>query len=90
MTKAELVKALQEAMEISTAQAERCVNALGSILAAELLAGGEVPLPRIGKLAVKTTQERTGRNPRTGETIAIPAGKKVVLKVGSELKDALK
>ena len=90
MTKAELIKALQEATELTGAQTERCINALGSIMAAELLGGGEVPLPRIGKLAVRATAERTGRNPRTGESITIPAGKKVVLKVGSELKDSLK
>ena len=90
MTKAELIKRLQEEMNMSAAQAEKCINMLGDIMVAELLGGGEVPLPRIGKLAVKATAERAGRNPQTGAAITIPAGKKVVLKVGSELKNALK
>ena len=90
MTKAELIKALQEATEMTGAAAERCINALGNIMAAELLGGGEAPLARLGKLAVRATAERTGRNPRTGESITIPAGKKVVFKASSELKDSLK
>ena len=37
-----------------------------------------------------TTSARTGRNPRTGETIEIPAGKRVKVSVGSKLKAAVK
>lgn len=90
MTKAELVKAFQEATELTGAQAGEYLNRLGDIMAAELLGGGEVPLPGIGKLVVKEAAARTGRNPQTGEPIAIPAGKKVVLKVGKELKESFK
>lgn len=90
MTKAELVKALQDATNLSGVQAGEYLNRLGDIMAAELIGGGEVPLPAIGKLKVKSTKARTGRNPKTGESIQIPAGRKAVLVVSKELKDSLK
>lgn len=90
MTKAELVKAFQEATELTGVQAGEYINRLGDIMASELLGGGDVPLPGVGKLVVKGTAARKGRNPKTGEAIEIPAGKKVALKVGKELKESFK
>ena len=90
MTKAELIKAWKEAAGITTVHAEEYLKRLGDIMVGELLGGGEVPLPGIGRLVVRQAAARTGRNPRTGKVIDIPARKKVVLKVGKELKDFLK
>lgn len=64
--------------------------ALGEVMAAELLGGGEIPLPGVGKLKVKETAARKGRNPKTGESIDIPAGSKVVFTACKELKEAMK
>ena len=92
MTKAELIAAWQEATEhyITNAQAKEYLDRLCCIMTAELLGGGEVPLPGIGKLKVKLVAARAGRNPKTGEAIDIPAGTKVTLKVGKEMREALK
>jgi DNA-binding protein HU-beta len=90
MTKTELIKELKEAVNVDYEDAATIVNELGDIMAAELLGGGEVPLPGIGKLVVKDTPARKGRNPKTGETIDVPAGRKVVLKVGKHMKETLK
>ena len=90
MKKAELIDAFKEATGLSGVDAKECIERLGDIMAAELLGGGEVPLPRIGMLKVKETAARKGRNPKTGATIQIAAGKKVALTVGKELKDSLK
>ena len=68
---------------------EKALQAFCSVAAAELLAGGEVSLPGLGKLKVKETNARTGRNPRTGEAIEIPAGRKVVFSPGKDFKEAL-
>ena len=54
------------------------LSALCDVAAAELLAGGEIPLPGLGKLKVKEKDARTCRNPRTGETIAVPPSRIVV------------
>ena len=73
----------------SAAQAEAAYAQLCDVMAAELVSGGEVPLPGVGKLTVKETAARKGRNPKTGAVIDIPVGKKVVLRASKELKDSL-
>ncbi|MCL1939564.1 MAG: HU family DNA-binding protein [Desulfovibrionaceae bacterium] len=90
MTKAELIKAFKEATGLPGAQAEEYLNRLGDIMAAELLGGGEVPLPHIGKLVLKATAARKGRNPKTGEPLDIPAGKKVGITLSKDFKESLK
>jgi DNA-binding protein HU-beta len=49
-----------------------------------------VSIPGWISFETATTAARTGRNPRTGETIEIPAGKRVKVSVGSKLKAAVK
>ena len=49
-----------------------------------------MPLPHIGKLQVRDVAARTGRNPKTGEPVEIPAKRKAVLVAGKELKEAMK
>ncbi len=90
MNKAELVKAFAEATNLNGVVAKEYLNRLGDIMAAELLGGGEAPLPGIGKLAVKDTAARKGRNPKTGEAIDIPAGRKVVVSLSKEFKESFK
>ncbi len=62
-------------------------------LANEILAGlkeaGEVKVTGLGFFRVKTTNERQGKNPRTGEVITIPSRKKIAFKVSKTLKDAI-
>ena len=69
---------------------EKALQAFCSVAAAELLAGGEIPLPGLGKLKVKGTSARTGRNPKTGEVIEVPAGRKVIFAPGKDFKVAFK
>ena len=54
------------------------LSALCDVAAAELLKGGEIPLPGIGKLKMKERAARTCRNPRTGEAIEVLPSRKVV------------
>ena len=51
--------------------------------------GSKVRIDKLGILQVKDRSARSGRNPKTGETIAIPASKKVAFRVASSLKDAV-
>lgn len=69
---------------------ENTFKAICSVIAAELLGGGEISLPGVGKLKVKETAARKGRNPKTGEAIDIPARNKVVFAACKELKEAMK
>ncbi len=68
---------------------EVALNALCKVASAELLDGGEISLPNLGKLKVKKFSARRGRNPRTGEAIELPASRKVVFSMGKEMKEAL-
>ncbi|MDR2745687.1 MAG: HU family DNA-binding protein [Desulfovibrio sp.] len=90
MTKSELINLLKEATQLAGVQAGEYLNRLGDIMAAELLAGGEVPLPGVGKLAVKQTNARKGRNPKTGAALDIPASRKVAVNLGKEFKESFK
>ena len=90
MTQAELIDAYAEATSTSKAQAKENIMRFCDIITAELLGGGEVTLPHIGKLHIQPTAARMGRNPRTGEALTIPAGKKVMLSIGKSLKESLK
>lgn len=96
MTKHEVIeKALETARHehdrnMTLADMGAALDSLCEVAAAELLGGGEIPLPGVGKLKVKETSAREGRNPRTRESLHIPAGKKVVFIPGKDLKEALK
>ena len=77
-----------------TGQSQAAVsNVLDGLFAAvseTVAAGGKVAIPGWLSFETATTSARTGRNPRTGETIEIPAGKRVKVSVGSKLKAAVK
>lgn len=90
MTKKEFVSRIQTAMDCTTAQAEKTLESISYIMWVELLGGGEVPLPGLGKLKASKVKPRTGRNPRTGEAISLPASLRVSFGPGKYLKEALK
>lgn len=90
MNKTELIAAAYDKAHVGTGvsrnQVENTLNAVLDVMVEELASGGAVNITGFGKFAVKPTAARPGRNPKTGEPITIPAGKKVVFKVGAELK----
>ena len=95
MKKIELLKEWREETEkyastgLSMTTHDMLLNCLCKVIADELAAGGEVPLPHIGKLKVRDVAARTGRNPQTGEPVEIPAKRKVALVVAKAMKDAM-
>ena len=92
MTKNELLRAWQEKTEkdipsgLSMVKHDTLLNCLCKVVADELAAGGEVPLPHIGKLQVRDVAARTGRNPKTGEEIPITARRVVTFHASQKLK----
>jgi DNA-binding protein HU-beta len=88
MTKKELIEKLKSASwDLIKDEVEKLLNDLARIVAAELVASGEITLPGIGKLHVDEVAARKGRNPQTGEAIDIPAKKRVKFKATKELAD---
>jgi DNA-binding protein HU-beta len=89
VNKAELVDAVADSADISKAAASRAVDGLVAAVTSALQKGDQVSLVGFGTFQVKERAARTGRNPRTGETINIAASKNPVFKAGKALKDAV-
>lgn len=89
MKKSEFIAKFAERTEYSKVACETIFNCFTDIITNELKSGGEISLPAVGKLKVRQTKARSGRNPKTGEQIQIPAGKKVVFITAKELKENL-
>ena len=79
-----------ESTGLSKADAARAVDAVFDGITASLKKGDKVSLVGFGTFAVRDRAARTGRNPKTGETIEIAAGKTPGFKAGKALKDAIK
>lgn len=89
MNKAELIEALAKKADVSKAAAGRMLDGFLESVTTELKKGGKVTLVGFGTFATGKRAARTGRNPRTGEPIEIPASKVPGFKAGKGLKDAV-
>ena len=87
MNKVELVAAIAEKSELTKVDAEKALKAFIDTVTDELKNGGKVQLVGFGTFEVGERAERQGRNPKTGETITIPASKSPKFKAGRSLKD---
>ena len=94
MNKSDLVDALADATGMTKADAGRAIDALfspdGGIIAKTLKVDGRVQITGFGTFEAKHRKARTGRNPRTGETIKIAATKTPAFRAGKGLKDGIK
>lgn len=89
MNKAELVGSVAESTNLSRADAARAVDAFIDAVQHALKKGDSVSLVGFGTFLVRERAARTGRNPRTNETIKIAASKNPAFKPGKAFKDAL-
>ena len=89
MNKTELIAAAAEKAGIAKIDAERVINAAIDTVVAELNKGERVQLSGFGIFETKEREERVGRNPRTKETIRIPATRTPAFKASKALKDAV-
>lgn len=90
MTKADLVDQIAARASMTKASAERVLNSFLESVKEGLAQEGKLTLMGFGTFAVESRKARQGRNPRTGETITIPAAKMVKFRPGKMLKDAVK
>lgn len=89
MNKQELVDKVAEAADLPKVKAQEAVEAIIDTIKSSLKNGDEVRLVGFGTFTVSDRAATTGRNPRTGEAIKIPASKSPKFKAGKELKDAV-
>ena len=89
MNKTQFVDAVAQKAGITKKEAEAAVNAMTAVVADTLKAGDKVQLIGFGTFEVKTRAARSGRNPKTGETIEIAASKTPAFTAGKAFKDAV-
>ena len=87
MNKTELIAAIAEKAGLSKKDAEKALNATVDAVTDALVAGDKVQLVGFGGFETKKREARMGRNPKTKETIQIPAARVPVFKAGTALKD---
>ena len=86
MNKNDLVSSVAEASGLTKADAGRAVDGVFDTIASALSSGDDVRIVGFGSFSVANRAARTGRNPRTGEEIQIPASKQPKFKAGAPLK----
>ena len=89
MTKDELVTKLAESTSITKKKADEILSALADSISESLQKGEKTVLPGIGSFSCVDRKEKTGRNPRTGAEIKIPAKRAAKFSVSTALATAL-
>ena len=89
MNKDDLISKVAETVGLSKVDAAKSVDAVFSNITSSLKGGKEVRLVGFGTFLVVNRAATTGRNPRTGESIQIPAKKVPKFRAGKALKDTV-
>ena len=89
MTKAELVDEIAQKADLTRKHSEVIVDAVFSSIVEALQGGGKIELRGFGSFRVRHRASRTGRNPKTGEGVLVPAKKVPYFKPGKELRELI-
>lgn len=89
MNKQEFIEAVADRTDTSRAEVNRMLRAILDQMSDSLAKGEEVQFIGDFTMSVGDRAARTGRNPRTGEQIQIPAAKVIKFRAGQKLKDAI-
>ncbi len=87
VTKSELIDALAERGNLTKARAELVVNCVFDAMTEALEKGEGIEIRGFGSFTVRPYKPYSGRNPRTGEPVPVPAKRLPFFKVGKELKE---
>lgn len=90
MNKASIVDAVHAELGTTKAQAERVVDTIIDSIVGTLKKGEEVSIAGLGIFSAKQRAARSARNPKTGETIQVPAMRVPKFRAAKALKDAVK
>ncbi len=89
MTQSEVINHFAEKFDMKRTQAREVFDELANLANREVKSNGEFTLPGFGKLVLSERKAREGRNPQTGETIAIPAKTTLKFRVSKGMKDTV-
>lgn len=87
MNKSDLIEKVVEKVHLPKKRAELIVNLLFEAMTDALAEGERIEIRGFGSFISKQYRARTGRNPRTGQTIPVPAKRLPFFKVGKELRE---
>jgi DNA-binding protein HU-beta len=96
MNKADLVEKVAQRTGMSLRDTRVLIDAIFDpdpkigLIAAELVTGGKVAISGFGTFEARSRKARVGRNPHTGEELAIPASRAPAFKAGKPLKETLR
>lgn len=90
MNKQALADKVHEVLGDTKASAERAVDTVFDSIVAALKRGDEVSVAGFGIFSAKQRAARTARNPRTGESIKVPAMKVPKFRAAKGLKEAVR
>jgi len=85
----QLSATLAEKHELSKKQTNEVLENLVALVVTNLKKGNRIRIAGLGILQVRKRAARLGRNPATGETIKIPAKKKIAFRAAKDLKEAV-
>ena len=89
MNKAELISAVAEKANVTKKDSDAVISAVFGVIEETLAQGEKVQLVGFGSFEVKQREARIGRNPKTKESISIPASKSPIFKAGKALKESV-
>jgi integration host factor subunit beta len=90
MTRSELIeRILERAPHVPRREVEAIVHAVFACMAESLVAGKRIELRGFGVFSVRTRRARTGRNPKTGQSVSIPERRTLSFAAGKELRERL-
>jgi integration host factor subunit beta len=89
MTKAELVDEIAQKADLTRKHSEVIVDAVFSSIIEALQGGDKIELRGFGSFRVRHRAKRTGRNPKTGDSVLVPAKKVPYFKPGKELRELI-
>lgn len=87
MNKSELIQALAKEADLPLRKSEEIVNMVFDTMSAALVDGDRIEIRGFGSFTVKEYKGYTGRNPKTGQKIAVDEKRLPFFKAGKELKD---
>lgn len=90
MTKDDMIAMIASSAGLTRKQATQALETFMSGVTAQLKSGKKVSFSGFGTFTVSKRKARTGRNPRTGAPITIPASKVPVFRAGTRLKEAIR
>jgi len=89
MTKAQLIDEVARVADLSRKQAELIIDVFFQSIVTALERGEKIELRGFGSFRIRQRNARQGRNPKTGETVSVPAKRIPYFKPGRELKELL-